>query len=127
MSSSTAEEFFYRNAGSSYTPGKETEEQGKRRGAKKLAKAEREAAKRGWTVEWEHDPEPWDGDDDDQPSEVLNAVLRDKNGKVLASLGAIGDPSRSYGRVVEAELALEALGSKGRRTGKRKRPAKRRR
>ena len=52
------------------------------------------------------------GDEEEMPSEVLYAVLKDQDGEVLESLGGIGDPDRNYGRVVEAELALEALARK---------------
>lgn len=106
--------FFYKHAGSSYRPGKETKAQGKRRGAIALARAEAEASSRGWRVEWEGDPEPYEmGDaETEEPNEVLGAVLRDEDGHNLASLWGIGDPDRNYRRVVEAELALEALGNK---------------
>jgi hypothetical protein len=110
--------FFMKHAGSSYMPGKETRAQGKRRGAIKLAKAEAEASARGWTVEWEHEQDPdlsWASEEDrDGISENLSAVLKDEHGHVLSSLGNItfgydSMVNRNYRRVVEAELALEAL------------------
>jgi hypothetical protein len=106
--------FFYRHAGWGYTPGKETKAQGRKRGAKALARAEAEASARGWRVDWEGDPEEYQmGDaETEHPKEVLGAVMRDEHGHVLASLWGIGDPDRNYSRVVEAELALEALGGK---------------
>ena len=111
--SSSAKSFFYKHAGWGYAPGKETKAQGRRRGAKLLAHAEKEAERRGWRVEWEDEISPdlsWMDDDERAEShEVLTAVLRDENGGVLASLGNITEPDRNYGRVVEAELALEAL------------------
>lgn len=78
-----------------------------------LARAEAEAEARGWTVTWEDDPEEWQGCDE-RPFEVLIAVLRDENGAVLDSLGGIGmtgdrKTDQDYGRVIEAELAHEAL------------------
>ena len=106
-----AYDFFYRHAGYGYGPG-ETPEQGRKRGAASLAKAEQEATARGWTVEWEEDPEGWDsiGDiDPDDVREILSAVLYDEDHNVLGSLGSIVNPDRNYRRVVEAELALEAL------------------
>jgi hypothetical protein len=109
-----AVDFFFKNAGYSYGPG-ETPEQGRRRGAIALAKAEQEATARGWHVKWEEDPEGWDslGDiDPDDVRELLSAVLYDSEGNVLGSLGSIVNPDRNYGRVIEAELALEALPSK---------------
>lgn len=107
--------FFLKHAGSSYSPG-ETPEQGKKRGATALAKAEQEATARGWTVEWEQDPEGMDtiGDiDPETVKEILIAVLYDEQGNVLGSLGGIVNPDRNYGRVVEAEMALEALSESG--------------
>jgi hypothetical protein len=80
-------------------------------GAMKLAQAEYEAEERGWTVEWDYDNEPYDmGDaETEMPSEVLVAILKDASGNVIGSLSGIGDPDNNYRRVVEAELALEAL------------------
>ena len=101
---SGAERFFYDNAG--YVVGK------RRECAEALAHAEAVAAAEGWEVQWEFDPEPYStvqGENEPDPKEVLCAVLLDAAGNVLASLGGIADPSRAYGRVVEAELASEAL------------------
>ena len=79
--------------------------------AMKLAKAEQHAEEQGWTVEWDYDQDEYQlGDAEDKmPDEVLIAVLKDADGHVLESLGGIGDPSPSYRRLVEAELALEAM------------------
>jgi len=105
--------FFYKNAGWGYDPKKETAKQGRMRGAIALAEAEHEGSQRGWHVTWEHDPEPYERGDaepeDYEPEEVLGAVLRDENGKVLESLWSIADPDRNFARVVEAELMLEAI------------------
>lgn len=103
-----AYDFFRKQAGGAVGYSAET--------AWRLAAAEQEATARGWTVEWDHDPEGWDslGDiDPDTVNEVLYAVLRDEDGNVLGSLGSIVDPDRNYSRVVEAELALEALNEEG--------------
>ena len=109
-----AKAFFYKHGGYSYDPKKESQAQGRKRVALEMARAEAEASSRGWRVVWEGDPEPYETDlEGDEPNEVLGAILRDEHGNVLASLWGIGDPSRSYGRVVEAELALEALHEKG--------------
>lgn len=115
--SKQAEDFFYEWAGWGYDPKKETADQGRRRGAKLLAKAERIASDLGWKTEWEEDQEPWEGEGD-PPNEVLNAVLYDENYEVVGSLSSIGmsgnqAEDRRYGRVVEAELALEAASEKG--------------
>jgi hypothetical protein len=85
-------------------------EQGAGKNSEELAKAEREAEERGWKVEWEFDEDEYQmGDEEQRPNEVLCAVLKDENGDVLESLGGIGDPSKDYARMVEAELSLEAL------------------
>jgi len=107
---SAAVEFFYKHAGWSHGPD-ETPEQGHRRSAERLAKAEAYAEAHGWTVHWQEDPEEYQlGDaETEPPREVLTAVLKDRSGKVLESLGGIGDPDKNYARVVEAELALEAM------------------
>lgn len=80
--------------------------------AKELANAEQKSYERGWKVNWEDDPEGMDSIGDIDPhtiKEILFAALVDEDGNVLASLGSIVDPTRKYRRVVEAELALEAL------------------
>jgi hypothetical protein len=102
--------FFRKHAGYARKPS-ESVSHARARCARELARAEAEASARGWRVEWEGDPEPYQiGDaEDEMPSEVLGAVLRDENGHVLGSLWGIGDPTRQYRRVVEAELADEAL------------------
>ena len=110
--SSKAVDFFRKHAGYAVRPG-ESKARAKTRGAQALARAEAEAEARGWTVDWEHDPEEWQGDVE-RPFEVLTAVLRDAGGHALASLGGIGMTGNrrtdaDYGRVVEAELADEAL------------------
>lgn len=86
-------------------------EVGPRRVGRELARAEQQARRRGWTVEWDYDPEPYDpGDNTDYvPNEVYWARLVDQDGETLASLGGIDDPTPEYRRVVEAELADEAL------------------
>src|SRR5690348_2890824 len=108
---SAATKFFYKHAGWGYKSGVETPAQGRRRGAVYLARAEAEAARRGWHVNWEYSEEPYEmGDaETEMPSEVFDAILYDENDRVIGSLGHIGDPSREYKRVVEAELAVEAL------------------
>lgn len=77
----------------------------------RLAKAERFAEESGWKVEWSPDQDPYEmGDaETEHPNEVLVAVLKDSSGNVLDSLSGIGDPSQTYARVVEAELADEAM------------------
>lgn len=112
-----AVDFFYKYAGYGYDPKRETKEQGRRRGAKLLAEAEAYALDHGWSYRWEDDPEGWDSLGDvpvEDVSEVLGVALLDENGKTLESLGGVSfghnfPDNRRYGRVVEAELALEAM------------------
>lgn len=118
--SSAAEKFFYEHGGYSYDPKKETKEQGHRSTARAMAKAEEIAERLEWQFTWEEDPEPYEmGDaETEMPAEVLTCLLRDENGNVIASLGGIGmsgnhRQDKEYGRVVEAELALEAAHEKG--------------
>ena len=124
---SDAAAFFYEYAGSSYTPGKETQEQGRRRGAKSLAEAEREADRLGIRFEWLQDSDAdisWmDAGDkrrlNNGTAEMMTCIARSEDGKILASLHGIHmltgtseerEAGRNYARVVEAELAMEAIG-----------------
>ena len=97
-------QFFHANAG--YIVGRAAE------CALSLARAEQEASSRGWDYEWKYDElglQEWYCEGGYVPEEVLGCILRDEKGNVLASLWGIGDPDRNYRRVVEAELACEAL------------------
>ena len=51
----TPVDFFYEHAGYSYDPKCETQNQGRRRCARGLAKAEAKASKLGFTFEWDYD------------------------------------------------------------------------
>lgn len=96
--------FFHANAG--YIVGERA------KGAISLARAEQEASSRGWNYEWKPDEigaQEWYCQCGCVPEEVLGCILRDEEGNILASLWGIGDPDRNYRRVVEAELASEAL------------------
>lgn len=115
---SPVELFFYQNAGYSYDPKTETAEQGRIRCAQSLARAEAEASERGWSFEWPWDESGCSGCDcgsNDCPCssgsehETLGCVLKDENGKTLESLWGICGATPTYSRVVEAELAAEAL------------------
>lgn len=100
--------FFKEHAG--YMVGRRAE------GAVNLARAEYMVQQLNWEYEWEEDPDGWSTLGDIDPKdveEVLGCVLKDGSGDVVASLGGIIDPDRNYRRVVEAELALEALSEKG--------------
>jgi hypothetical protein len=118
------EQFFYDHAGYSYRQD-EKPSSGKTRGAILRAMAEREARRHNWVYSWEIDT-----DADLTPTDtcfVSGAVhwrvcLRDINGVLLGALGSIdlgfahgnsGEPKQPendpYHRVVQAELALDAL------------------
>lgn len=81
-------------------------------GAAELAKGEAYAESMGWEYTWVSDdladPFDWDGDGP-MGTEALGCVLRNAKGEVLASLWGIWDVDANYGRIVKAELALEAM------------------
>lgn len=111
----TDEFFFYQNAGYSYDTKTQTAEQGRIQCAKDLAKAEEEAQRTEWEFEWEWDECPdlsWMSDEErEQDHEVLCCRIVDPENPrySLASLCGITDPDSNYRRVIEAELASEAL------------------
>lgn len=113
----TPAEFFYKHGASSYDP--QTEEEVRREGAARLADAERIARNRGWSCNWEIDPTIDSSDFDDGPDAwaLWCVVLRDEDGVVIGSLGGVDfgrdvEPwGQPYRRVVEAEIALEAMES----------------
>lgn len=86
-------------------------------GALKLARAESYARDR-LDFEWgpEQDPDlSWmDDEERKQDHEVESVLARDREtGEVVAALGNIVDADSAYRRLVEAELALEAMGERG--------------
>jgi hypothetical protein len=114
-----AEEFFYQHAGWSYNPKIETSASGRARCALRYADAERKLqSDDSLEVVWEEDDAEWDGDCP-APEYVLQAILYRRaqredssdQDEVLASCCSIGLNSLDspYRRVMEAELALEAL------------------
>lgn len=120
---SQAEKFFFESSGYSYPSGANSTEQKRARveQAKALAAAEAEAQDRGWTYEWDYDQEADTSWMDEEAleefrsgqTEMLDVLLKDEKGNVLASLGGVHVSARGrrdpYVRVVEAELAQEAL------------------
>lgn len=117
MSLTKAQQFFYREAGYSYDPAKETERQGRERGARRLAKAEREAREAGLRFVWETDTDGCIGCTcesngckcfTEEPHECLVCLAYDAEGTLAGSMGGVCEPTQAYRRVVEAELALEA-------------------
>ncbi len=107
--------FFYQTAGYSYDAKTETPDQGRLRCAVELAKAEEYASNLGWEFEWEWDSDPdlsWMSDEErEQNHEVLCCRIPDPDNTrySLASLCGITDPDSDYRRVIEAELASEAI------------------
>ncbi len=88
--------------------------------ALELARAERRAWNEGITFEWDWD---WDFDPANLPAEDLDPARQHEifccravspSGETLAALCGVVDPTSEYRRVVEAELALEALEAGGR-------------
>lgn len=99
------EQFFFDNAGFSFDPKTETKEQGMERGAVELAKAMHFALDQNWTFEWGTDE---DGHECDEDHSVEYCQLNDGN-ILLQSLSGICGATVDYRRVVEAELALQAM------------------
>ena len=107
--------FFYQNAGYSYDAKTETAEQGRIRCAKDLAEAETVAQRLCYVFEWGFDECPdlsWMSDEErEQEHEVLCCRIVDPENPrySLASLCGITDPDSRYRRLIEAELAAEAI------------------
>lgn len=80
-----------------------------------LARAVVHATTKGWEWSWEDDPEGWPKggvcscECGAEIKRCEGCVLRDAEGNVLASLWSIWDADADYRRVVEAELAWEAM------------------
>jgi len=111
------EMFFWEHAGYSYQPETETEAQGRIRCARELAAAEANAKRiDGWGFEWHDDWRVGDHVNEFSSESYLNnprtcecCLLRDGDGDVIASVGCVDDATDEYRRVIEAELAVEAL------------------
>jgi hypothetical protein len=107
--------FFLRNAGFGYDPKTETKQQGRSKNARNLATAERDARAYGFTFVWDSDwhvgshKQEYGYGYDREPSSCESCVCYAPNGDNLGSLGCIDDATDSYRRVIEAELAMEAL------------------
>jgi hypothetical protein len=116
----TAVAFFYENAGYSYDPVKETQEQGRKRCARSLAKAEAWLTEQPHQIEWTEDPDAdrsWMDETmgDDWPLFQCAVAIMGDNGDWKWSslcgidLGPTGMECREYMRVVVAELASELM------------------
>lgn len=95
-----AVEFFYDHAPYWWRPGEETQDEGRRRCAHELARAEAVAKARGWWLDIFLGPYGGDGG--------WVAVLYDANGDSLGSLGGIDSDDADTVRVIRAQLAHEA-------------------
>lgn len=112
-----AVQFFYDFAGYSYKVNEETPEQGHKRYAKALAKAEEAAHQAFYSFEWINGDECIGCDCQNADCACCNrtthdcysCTMRDENGEVKASLGSICEPTVEYRRVVQAELATEVF------------------
>lgn len=110
----TAVAFFFEHAGLSYDPATETPDQGRRRSAQAYADAESWAGEIGATFEWsddwsiDHEAE-FDCYDNGGPETCESLVMLSASGEILASLYCVDDATDDYRRVVEAELAWEAM------------------
>lgn len=110
----TVEDFRFFRAHAGYVVGRRYD------GALRMAKAEAEAKERGITFVWEWDDDGDLGDHEcwctdaengiEHDHETLWCAAQDADGNVIGSLGSIIDPTPEYRRVIQAELALEALG-----------------
>lgn len=112
-----SEAFFYDNAGYSYRPGYQTQEEGRRECATALASAEARAHALGYAFVWEIDHDSDSSDfSDDEPYSLWFCRMVDPEGETVEALSGIdfgpgGEPwGNTYRRVVEAELAVEQLG-----------------
>ena len=114
-----AQAFFREHAGFSYDPATETIDEGKNRCAYELAQAEAWARDAGCSFGWLIDESCNSSEfSDDEPAWALWVCdMYDENGAHITCLGGIdfgreGHPwGEPYKRVVEAELALEAMHS----------------
>jgi len=130
MTKQSAYHFFLSQAGYSHNPATETAIEGRRRCARALADAERWAASKDLEFEWRDDPDTTEDDfefpeDKEHVQEhgAVGCILWDpcpehgsdcKHAKHLGSLWGITESLNNrerdnYRRVVQAELALEAM------------------
>jgi hypothetical protein len=109
-----AEEFYYEHAGWSFDPALETSGSGRTRNAILLAQAAEWLAESDAEVHWMPDDDQEAARGDGEEGTLWVAVLYNGGQHVLASLGGVGFSSGApwgapHAKVVEAELAVEAL------------------
>jgi hypothetical protein len=110
-----AVEFFGQNAGL-FIHRDESEDQARLRTGQELAAAEMTIQEQGWSVTWRDDwevgshlQEYGEAYSNGEPNTCEVATLYDSHDEILASLGCIDDATDTDWRVVDAELALEAM------------------
>jgi hypothetical protein len=113
-----AQLFFYERGGYSYDPKTETTDEGRIRRAIELAQVEAYGHNLGYTFAWDDD---WEVGNhfvfygysyrNGEPKTCEHCCCKDAEGNVVASVGCIDDATPQYRRVIEAELADEALSS----------------
>lgn len=103
------EQFFYEHGGYAVAP-TETEQQARERCARELAAAEAYARERNWVYEWEPDGMPCDHSPECEETPECCLLWNEARTDLLASLCGICGATDNYRRVVEAELAQEAMG-----------------
>lgn len=109
--------FFEENAGFSWNPKAQTREEGRRLCAVELARAEDHARELEITFTWTDDWSLGTSHADfysreaypEGDPETCESCVATLEGEVVASLGCIDGATPEYRRVVEAELALEAI------------------
>jgi len=120
-----AVKFFREQAGYSYDPKTQTEEEGREECARELAKAEQWEWDEGYTFDWEEDDIPFECACDNpdceshEPHTAYVCIMRTPAGASCQSLCGISfgpgvEPwGQAYKRVVEAELASEQMADAG--------------
>lgn len=101
-----SEQFFYDHAGWSYDPKKETSEEGKRRTAAELTKAEQWASDNDYEFVWSDDVHD---DDKTVPPTTCESCQMIIDGEYVSGLGCVDDADDDYRRVIQAELALNVM------------------
>lgn len=91
--------WFYDHASWGYVPAIQTTEQGHMESARRYADAEVWAEENSLEFAWAYDEEYYN----------LLMCLAYKDGEVVASVGGVDSGDEDYRRVIEAELAIEAM------------------
>lgn len=110
---SEAVAFFHEHAGWGYDPATETPEEGRQRSAERMAEAEAWAKAAGvsfrWSDDWGVGSHVDEYDSHGEEPETCEVCVAYLGGEVVAALGCVDDATDEYRRVIEAELAYEAM------------------